>query len=72
MATRVILDDHLVELARKVGHHRTKTEAVTAALREYVTRAGQKRILDLVGKVEYFPDYDHRALRRRKHGRETL
>ncbi|TDI35727.1 MAG: type II toxin-antitoxin system VapB family antitoxin, partial [Acidobacteria bacterium] len=51
--------------ARRVGHHTTKKEAVTAALKEYVQRRRQQRILDLAGQIEYDPDYDHTALRRR-------
>lgn len=29
-------------------------------------RRQQRRILDLAGQVEHFPDYDYKALRRRK------
>ena len=39
-------------------------EAVTTALKEYVQRRRQQRILDLVGQIEYEPNYDHKALRR--------
>ncbi len=65
MATNLALNDKLIMEARKVGRHRTKKEAVTAALREYVQRRKQLRILDLAGKIEYDPDYDYKALRRR-------
>lgn len=66
MATNLALDDKLIAEAVKVGEHKTKKEAVTAALREYVKMRQRLRILELVGKVEYWPDYDHKALRRRK------
>ena len=65
MPTNLALDDSLIEEARRVGHHTTKKEAVTAALKEYVQRRRQQRILDLAGQIEYDPDYDHKALRRR-------
>lgn len=64
MATNLALDDKLIEAARQVGKHQTKKEAVTAALKEYVQRRRRLAIFDLVGKVEYWDDYDHKALRR--------
>ena len=66
MATNLALDDRLIEQARRAGNHKTKKEAVTAALREYVKMRGRMGILDLVGKVDYWPDHDYKALRRRK------
>ena len=36
MATNLALDDKLIELALKIGHHNTKKDAVTAALKDYV------------------------------------
>lgn len=66
MATNLALDDTLIEEAKKMGGHRTKREAVTAALKEYVQRRKQEKILDLFGKVEYEKDYDHKKERSRK------
>jgi Arc/MetJ family transcription regulator len=40
MPTNLALDSSLVEEAVKLGNHRTKKEAVTAALREYVQANG--------------------------------
>ena len=39
----------LSDAARKLGGHKTKKEAVTAALREYVKRRKQVRIIELDG-----------------------
>ena len=36
MATNLDLDDKLIEAARRLGRHRTKRDAVTRALEEYV------------------------------------
>jgi hypothetical protein len=66
MCAKLALDDTLVEAARRVGKHKTKKEAVTAALEEYIKRRKQLRILDMVGKVEYWDDYYYKALRHRK------
>ena len=66
MATNLALDDALIDEAKTVGKHKTKKAAVTAALREYVKRRNQLLILELVGKIDYDPDYDYKALRRGK------
>jgi len=66
MATNLALDDALIERARRAGKHRTKKEAVTSALREYVRRRRQHEILDLVGQIPFDERYDHKPLRHRK------
>lgn len=66
MATNLALDDALIEQARRVGKHRTKKEAVTIALREYVRRRRQLDILDLVGQVPFDEDYDYKSSRHRR------
>jgi Arc/MetJ family transcription regulator len=38
MPTNLALDDRLIEAARRAGKHKTKKEAVTAALDAYVRR----------------------------------
>ena len=53
-------------LAVKAGNHRTKKEAVTAALHEYVNARRRREIFDWVGKVDYYDDYDPKQLRDRK------
>lgn len=66
MATNLAIDDRLIEEARKSGGHRTKKEAVTTALKEYVRRHKQQRILADFGTVDFDPSYDYKAERRRK------
>jgi len=66
MATNLALDDRLIEDARKAGGHRTKKEAVTRALEEYIRRHRQRRILDAFGTFDFDPSYDYKAERRRK------
>ena len=66
MATNLALDDTLIRGAQEVGGHKTKKEAVTAALREYIQRRRQREILTLKGSITYYDDYDHKALRRRR------
>ena len=66
MPTNLALDDALIKEAQSLGQHKTKKEAVTAALSEYVRRRRQRRILKLVGTVPYDAGYDYKKLRRRK------
>jgi Arc/MetJ family transcription regulator len=65
MATNLMLDDDLIVQAMEMGKHRTKRETVNEALRAYVAGLQQERILDLFGHVDFDPDYDYKAARRR-------
>ena len=66
MATNLALDDRLIEEARRIGRHKTKKEAVTSALTEYVRRRKRPRVLDQFGTIEYDPRYDYKAERRKR------
>ena len=66
MATNLAIDDRLSEEARKSGKHKTKKEAVTTALQEYIQRHRQRRILEAFGTFDFDPTYDYKAERRRK------
>ncbi|HVN20803.1 MAG TPA: type II toxin-antitoxin system VapB family antitoxin [Dongiaceae bacterium] len=66
MATNLAIDDRLIEEARKTGKHKTKKEAVTTALQEYIQRHRQRRIIEAFGTFEFDPTYDYKAERRRK------
>jgi Arc/MetJ family transcription regulator len=65
MATNLALDDKLIEQARAAGGHRTKKEAVTSALQEYIARRKQRGVLKLAGKIEFDPSYRYKEARRR-------
>jgi len=60
------IDDRLINEARGLGNHRTKKEAVTAALDEYIGRREQLKILELFGKIEYGENYDYKRERKSK------
>lgn len=63
MRTNLVLDDKLVDEARKLAGLRTKRETVDAALREFVARRRQQSTLHLVGLDLIDPAYDVRAVR---------
>jgi Arc/MetJ family transcription regulator len=65
MATNLEIDPRLLERAVKASGERTKTAAVTRALREYVARHEQKRLVELFGALDWDPDFDHKAERTR-------
>lgn len=66
MATNLAIDDDLVLEAKRLGGHKTKRAAVNDALAEYVARRRQRRVLDLIGKLEWDPEYDYKAERRKR------
>jgi len=66
MPTNLAIDDRLIEQAKKLGRHRTKKEAVTAALDEYIRRHKQRDVLPLFGTIEYDKAYDYKRERRSK------
>jgi Arc/MetJ family transcription regulator len=66
MPTNLAIDDRLIEEARKLGHHRTKKDTVTAALDEYIQRRKQQGILSLFGTIEYDQAYDYKREHRGK------
>jgi Arc/MetJ family transcription regulator len=63
MATNLAIDDKLIDEARQIGNHKTKKEAVTAALDEYIGRRKQLKILELAGTIDYDPTYDYKKMR---------
>jgi hypothetical protein len=66
MPTNLAIDDRLIQEAQKLGGHRTKKEAVTAALDEYIRRRKQQEMISLFGTIDYDPTYDYKRARRLK------
>jgi Arc/MetJ family transcription regulator len=68
MATNLALDDALIEEARRTGGHKTKREAVTAALDEYIRLRKQQQIIREFETFDFDPRYDYKTARSRKRG----
>ena len=66
MATNLALDPDLVERALRVSGEKTKKGAVSRALEEFITRRSQKRLVDLMGKLEWDESFDFKAERSRR------
>lgn len=65
MATNLAIDDKLIEKALKLGHHKSKKEAVTTALNEYIQHKQQQEMLSLFGHINYQDSYDYKKERGR-------
>jgi Arc/MetJ family transcription regulator len=65
MATNLSIDPELIDRALEVSGERTKKAAVTKALQEFIARRRQKRLLDLMGKLEWDSSYDYKTERAR-------
>ncbi len=65
MTTNLVLDEKLISQAQKVGNHKTKKDAVTTALQEYIARKRQLEIVELFGKINFDNNYDYKKARTR-------
>ena len=66
MGTNLIFDPELIERVLELSGERTKKAAVTRALEEFIARRSQKRLLDLMGKLEWDQSFDYKAARSRR------
>lgn len=66
MATNLAIDPALLDRAVEVGEDRTKKAVVTRALQEYIARREQRRVLELMGALEWDGDFDYKKERSRK------
>ncbi len=66
MATNLAIDDQLLLEAQQISGHRTKKATVTEALREYIQRRQQRKVLDLFGKIEFDAAYDYKKARAKR------
>ena len=65
MPTNLAIDDKLIVEAQKIGHFKTKRDAVTQALKEFISHRKQRDIIKLFGTVEFDPAYDYKEQRKR-------
>lgn len=63
MRTKDLFDEKLISEAMKIGKHKTREEAVNAALKEYIRLRKQKSIIELFGTIEYDSLYDYKKMR---------
>ena len=66
MATNLAIDPKLLERAVEVSGERTKKAAVTRALQEFIARREQRRVVELMGKLEWDDAFNYKAERTRR------
>ncbi len=69
VATNLKIDGDLLNEAVELGGFPSKKAAVNEILREFVQRKKQLGILKLFGTIDFDPDYDYKAERRRSEKR---
>jgi Arc/MetJ family transcription regulator len=63
MSTNLAIDDNLILKAKEIGGFRTKKEAVTIALQEFIKLKEQKKIISMFNKIGFDSNYDYKKLR---------
>ena len=66
MATNLAIDPDLLDRALEVSGERTKRATVTKALEEFIARRQQRKVLELMGKLEWDTSFNYKAERSRK------
>ena len=65
MATNLAISPDLLERALTLSGEKTKTAAVTLALREFIARREQRQLVELFDSLEWDPEFDYKAERSR-------
>ncbi|MXY48246.1 MAG: type II toxin-antitoxin system VapB family antitoxin [Gemmatimonadetes bacterium] len=66
MSTYVSIDPELLDKALQVGGEKTKKETVNKALREFIARREQERLLDMFGNFDWDEVYNYKRERMRR------
>lgn len=67
MQTTINLDEALLNEAFQLTNLTTQEELINLALQEFVRSRKKKNLLDLAGKIQFVPDFDHKDLRETRH-----
>ncbi len=65
MATNLSIDPILLDKALELGGEKTKKATVNQALREFIVRREQERLLDLFGEFDWDDEFDYKRERTR-------
>ena len=66
MAINLQIDEALIQEALALGNQQTEHDVVEQALREYVQRRKQLKVLDLFGTIDYDSDYNYKQQRHKQ------
>lgn len=63
MLTNLAIEDSLIKEACQLSDQLSENEVATQALKEYIKRRKQLKLLDLFGTVEYYDNYNPKEQR---------
>jgi len=63
MLDPIQIDQNLLQEALALSNHPTATALIEEALREYIQRRQQMKVLDLFGTIDYEEDYNYKQQR---------
>jgi Arc/MetJ family transcription regulator len=66
MDSNIEIVNNLIQEALELGGHISKRAVIEEALREYVQRRKQLKVLELFGTIEYEDNYDYQQQRQRE------
>ena len=64
MRTNIVIDDKLLDEAFEVSDARTKKDLIHEALRTLIKLKKRKDLTELAGRIDFYPNFDHKALRK--------
>ena len=65
MATNLAIDPNLLDRAVEVSGERTQKAVVTKALQEFIARREQKKVIELMGTLEWDDSFNYKVERTR-------
>ena len=66
MTINLPIDEALIQEALAISNQQNERDVVEQALREYVQRRQQMKILDLFGTIDYDDDYNYKQQRQKQ------
>jgi hypothetical protein len=63
MLAQLEIDETLLKQALALSKMATENQLIEEALREYIQRRQQEKVLDLFGTIDYEEDYDYKQQR---------
>ncbi|MCT7963654.1 type II toxin-antitoxin system VapB family antitoxin [Laspinema sp. D1] len=64
MKIPIEIDQQLIAEALALSNFSTENQLIEDALREYIQRRQQQKILELFGTIDYEPNYDYKQQRK--------
>ncbi|WP_341532070.1 type II toxin-antitoxin system VapB family antitoxin (plasmid) [Nostoc sp. UHCC 0302] len=66
MTINLQIDEALIQEALAVSNQQTERDVVEQALREYVQRRQQAKVIELFGTIDYDENYNYKQQRHKK------